>query len=498
MAPSVVAGLAAAVADQPVPADYAQRPDASAWIGEMSRRLAEPHPDARSTASSSSPPSTTRRRAQRSIPSSCSRVIHHESAFRKYAISSAEARGYMQVMPFWTRLIGTPEQNLFHLRTNLRYGCTILRHYLEPRERRRLSRARALQRQPRPPRVSDRGHDAPRCATAWRRRSRTSPSRPSAPADVRRLARSIVVDRRAARRRAVRTLRAVAHRSAALRLARRRGREPRRRARGGRPLARAHRGRRRAAHACRVPRTTSSRRSRATASRGTAPLARQSGATARYAAALERLRAAGVAYPCACTRRELADAPMVDGERVYPATAATASRRNAPARAQRSWRVASATRASRSSTACRAPQSQVAARRGRRLRRAARRRPLRLPARRRRRRCGATASPRSCAAPTCSRRRRGRSCCSACSALPTPTYLHVPVAIDAHGREAVEADGRARARRRPARRAARGVALPRPARAARRLPSVAAFWAHALRAWSPARVPRVLAQRAPP
>jgi len=58
-------------------------------------------------------------------------VIHHESAFRKYAISSAEARGYMQVMPFWTRVIGTPEHNLFHLRTNLRYGCVILRHYLD-------------------------------------------------------------------------------------------------------------------------------------------------------------------------------------------------------------------------------------------------------------------------------------------------------------------------------------------------------------------------------
>ena len=58
-------------------------------------------------------------------------VIHHESNFRKYAISSADARGYMQVMPFWVRLIGTADQNLFQLRTNLRYGCTILRHYLD-------------------------------------------------------------------------------------------------------------------------------------------------------------------------------------------------------------------------------------------------------------------------------------------------------------------------------------------------------------------------------
>ena len=54
-----------------------------------------------------------------------------ESGFRKYAVSSAGARGYMQVMPFWIGLIGKTEHNLFHLRTNLRYGCTILRHYLD-------------------------------------------------------------------------------------------------------------------------------------------------------------------------------------------------------------------------------------------------------------------------------------------------------------------------------------------------------------------------------
>ena len=57
--------------------------------------------------------------------------MHHESGFKKYAVSSADARGYMQVMPFWTRLIGGNEHNLFHLRTNLRYGCVILRHYLD-------------------------------------------------------------------------------------------------------------------------------------------------------------------------------------------------------------------------------------------------------------------------------------------------------------------------------------------------------------------------------
>ncbi len=58
-------------------------------------------------------------------------IIQVESNFRKYAVSSAGARGYMQVMPFWVDTIGNPEHNLFHLRVNLRYGCTILRHYLD-------------------------------------------------------------------------------------------------------------------------------------------------------------------------------------------------------------------------------------------------------------------------------------------------------------------------------------------------------------------------------
>ena len=62
-------------------------------------------------------------------------VVQVESGFRKFAISSAGARGYMQVMPFWARLIGDgDESRLFHMQTNLRFGCVILRHYLD-RER---------------------------------------------------------------------------------------------------------------------------------------------------------------------------------------------------------------------------------------------------------------------------------------------------------------------------------------------------------------------------
>jgi soluble lytic murein transglycosylase-like protein len=59
-------------------------------------------------------------------------LVQVESGFRKYAISSAGARGYMQVMPFWTRLIGDGDPSrLFHMQANLRFGCVILRHYLD-------------------------------------------------------------------------------------------------------------------------------------------------------------------------------------------------------------------------------------------------------------------------------------------------------------------------------------------------------------------------------
>jgi soluble lytic murein transglycosylase-like protein len=59
-------------------------------------------------------------------------LIQVESAFRKFAISRVGARGYMQVMPFWSRLIGDGDHSkLFHMQTNLRFGCVILRHYME-------------------------------------------------------------------------------------------------------------------------------------------------------------------------------------------------------------------------------------------------------------------------------------------------------------------------------------------------------------------------------
>ena len=66
-------------------------------------------------------------------------VIETESNFDRFAISSAGARGLMQIMPFWLEQIGRPDDNLFDIDTNLRYGCTILRYYLneEKGDRRR-------------------------------------------------------------------------------------------------------------------------------------------------------------------------------------------------------------------------------------------------------------------------------------------------------------------------------------------------------------------------
>jgi soluble lytic murein transglycosylase-like protein len=130
LAPSVVAGLQRAIADNPVPADYANRSDVRSWLDEMSRRMAPRMPDARAREEFLA---TVHYEALRSglDPQLVLAVIQVESNFRKYAVSKADARGYMQVMPFWMRLIGAAEHNLFQLRTNLRYGCVILRHYLD-------------------------------------------------------------------------------------------------------------------------------------------------------------------------------------------------------------------------------------------------------------------------------------------------------------------------------------------------------------------------------
>ena len=130
LAPSVVTVMSKAISDHPVPANYASKPDLQGWLAEMSPRLASRIADARSREEFLA---TVHYEATRAglDPQLVLGVIQHESAFRKYAISTAGARGYMQVMPFWSKLIGTAQDNLFHLRINLRYGCVILRHYLD-------------------------------------------------------------------------------------------------------------------------------------------------------------------------------------------------------------------------------------------------------------------------------------------------------------------------------------------------------------------------------
>jgi len=130
LAPSVAAGLQRAIADNPVPADYLNRPDLQPWLTEMARRLAWRLPDERERRQLLATVHYESVRAGLD-PQLVLGVMHHESGFKKYAISSADARGFMQVMPFWVRLIGAADQNLFNLRTNLRYGCVILRHYLD-------------------------------------------------------------------------------------------------------------------------------------------------------------------------------------------------------------------------------------------------------------------------------------------------------------------------------------------------------------------------------
>lgn len=131
LAASVQAVLRGAVADMASPEPvFASMQDKLHWLNEMAPRLAKKIPDTRERVDFLK---TVYYEAQRAglDPQLVLGLIQVESGFKKYAVSSAGARGLMQVMPFWVRSIGTPDHNLFHLRTNLRYGCTILRHYLD-------------------------------------------------------------------------------------------------------------------------------------------------------------------------------------------------------------------------------------------------------------------------------------------------------------------------------------------------------------------------------
>jgi len=104
--------------------------DGQRWLEAMDRRLESRMPDRKQRLELLRTVHYEALRA-RLDPQLVLGVIEVESGFRKYAVSPAGARGYMQVMPFWVKLIGRPRHNLFHMRTNIAYGCVILRHYLD-------------------------------------------------------------------------------------------------------------------------------------------------------------------------------------------------------------------------------------------------------------------------------------------------------------------------------------------------------------------------------
>jgi soluble lytic murein transglycosylase-like protein len=135
LADAVRGALAAAVADGAPPrlefAHIEQRLAYLRWLGQVSERLKRRKPDFEVRREFLEAVWYESRRAGLD-PSLVLGLVEVESGFRKYAISSAGARGYMQVMPFWARLIGDGDAGrLFHLQANLRFGCVILRHYID-------------------------------------------------------------------------------------------------------------------------------------------------------------------------------------------------------------------------------------------------------------------------------------------------------------------------------------------------------------------------------
>ena len=138
LADAVRTALSSAVANDapPVPefADSAARLGYQRWLAANSARLIRQKPDAHVRQEFLQTLWYESRRAGLE-PALVLGLVQVESNFRKFAVSSAGARGYMQVMPFWMRVLGNGDTGrLFHLQTNLRFGCVILRHYLD-RER---------------------------------------------------------------------------------------------------------------------------------------------------------------------------------------------------------------------------------------------------------------------------------------------------------------------------------------------------------------------------
>ncbi len=109
---------------------FSDRFDAEVWLSDMSRRLTRQVPDAQERLLILRHVHYEAQRVDLA-PELVLAVIDVESNFDRFAISYAGARGLMQVMPFWLDEIGRPDDNMFHVRTNLRMGCTILRYYLD-------------------------------------------------------------------------------------------------------------------------------------------------------------------------------------------------------------------------------------------------------------------------------------------------------------------------------------------------------------------------------
>ena len=135
LADAVRSALSASVGNSAPPKPRFENIDARLgylrWLGAMSEKLKKRKSEAQTRIEFLETVWYEAKRAGLE-PSLVLGLIQVESGFRKYAISSAGARGYMQVMPFWAKLIGDGEASrLFHMQTNLRFGCVILRHYLD-------------------------------------------------------------------------------------------------------------------------------------------------------------------------------------------------------------------------------------------------------------------------------------------------------------------------------------------------------------------------------
>lgn len=111
-------------------ASFEDRFDAEVWLTDMSRRLERQVRDPEERINLLTRIHQEATRAELS-PELVLSVIEVESNFDRYAVSVAGALGLMQIMPFWLDEIGRPDDNLLHVDTNLRYGCTILRFYLD-------------------------------------------------------------------------------------------------------------------------------------------------------------------------------------------------------------------------------------------------------------------------------------------------------------------------------------------------------------------------------